>query len=294
VEGSILSFVVIGDLHLGRQGEGRWHNRLLYDQAEEIATMAVDMINDLSPKFVVVCGDITDLGVRENFERARAILERLRPPYILLTGNHDTMAPGSRRAMVETFPEQFPEGRIHRSFTHGDFTFITLDAHWLRSDGSLSEARDRGDGYHGMAIPPEQMEWLKDILARNDNKKCFLFTHFPLVPMAPYLRGEGRKDAGFMGKSDQVLDVTAKGPGVRACFAGHQHFHQIVKKDGIVHCINGAMIEYPMAFRQVELFSDRFEIRYIPFKDQSYPQKSLIDQDWVAGRPEDRDSVFLF
>ena len=294
MEEEILSFIVINDFHLGGHGEGQYHNRLLYDHAEEIATIAIEMINDLSPTFVVVCGDITNRGERKSIEKAHVILDRLQSPYYILTGNHDTNTPGGRQSIFEIFPEQFPQGRPYRSFSHGEFTFIILEAYWQRDDGDLSEDRDDEGGYGRMAIPPDQVEWLKEVLASNSDKRCFLFTHHPLVAMAPDLQEEGRKEGSRLENSDCLLNLIADHPNLRACFAGHQHYHQITERDGIVHCTIGSMIEYPMAFRKVVLFPDRFEIHYIPFRDQGYPKKSLIDQDWVAGRPEERDQIFPF
>ena len=294
MEGESFSFVVIGDLHLGRSGEGRWHNKQLLDQSDKIAAIAVEMINNLSPRFVVVCGDITDLGNRKGFETARAILGRLKSPYHILTGNHDTGLPESRRIIFETFPGYLSENQIYKSFSHGEFIFITVDVHWQRNDGDFSGYRDKENGYSMRGIPPGQVEWLQEVLDSNADKHCFIFTHFPLVPMAAHLQGEGRKDAGRLENSDQLLELIKNYPNVCASFAGHQHFHQITQIDGVVHCINGAMIEYPMAFRQVVVFPDRFEIRYIPFRDHGYPQNSLIEDDWVTGRQEDREGIFPF
>ena len=48
---------ILNDLHLGHSGEGRWHNRLLYDRAAEIARSAVAVLNRQSLDLVLVLGD---------------------------------------------------------------------------------------------------------------------------------------------------------------------------------------------------------------------------------------------
>ena len=69
---------IINDLHIGHEGTGEWHNRLLYDRAEEIARAAVAQLNSQKLDRVIILGDITNDGGESQLSAARAILDELR------------------------------------------------------------------------------------------------------------------------------------------------------------------------------------------------------------------------
>lgn len=73
------SFVLISDTQ-------RW-----YDETED-AVNAINERNDVD--FVIHCGDLSDFGMKMEFEKQRDILNRLSVPYVCLLGNHDCLATG--------------------------------------------------------------------------------------------------------------------------------------------------------------------------------------------------------
>src|SRR3954451_20793769 len=72
---------------------------------------AIAEINDLAPDLVVVAGDLTDDGYRDQYEPAQAELVAMRcPRVVLVRGNHDARNVGYRR-----FEECFgPRDSSHR------------------------------------------------------------------------------------------------------------------------------------------------------------------------------------
>ena len=99
------SFAVISDTQ-------RW-----YDETE-------DAVADMNEKggidFVVHTGDLSDFGMKLEFEKQRDILNGLSVPYVCLLGNHDCLATGK-----EVFNRIFGEENF--SFTAGDVLFICLN-----------------------------------------------------------------------------------------------------------------------------------------------------------------------
>src|SRR5438045_7094277 len=53
------------------------------------ADLVVEKINELSPDVVVVSGDLTQRARSSEFKAARAFLDRLPSPQIVVPGNHD-------------------------------------------------------------------------------------------------------------------------------------------------------------------------------------------------------------
>lgn len=74
-----VSFILISDTQ-------RW-----YDETED-AVNAINERNDVD--FVIHCGDLSDFGMKMEFEKQRDILNRLNVPYVCLLGNHDCLATG--------------------------------------------------------------------------------------------------------------------------------------------------------------------------------------------------------
>src|SRR6476620_11455788 len=68
--------VHISDIHFGRVD---------YDVVER----AVEKINELEPHLVVVSGDLTQRARSGQFVEAKAFLDRLPQPQIVVPGNHD-------------------------------------------------------------------------------------------------------------------------------------------------------------------------------------------------------------
>ena len=95
-----------------------------YDETED-AVKAINARDDID--FVIHTGDLADFGMRDEFERQRDILDRLRVPYVVLLGNHDCLATGER-----IFTKIF--GEVDFAFTAGDVRFVCLNTNALEFD----------------------------------------------------------------------------------------------------------------------------------------------------------------
>lgn len=66
----------LSDLHFGRD-------------RPELLDPLVDCVNALSPDLVAISGDLTQRALAAQFHAARAFLDRLVPPVLVVPGNHD-------------------------------------------------------------------------------------------------------------------------------------------------------------------------------------------------------------
>lgn len=104
-----IKFAIISDTQ-------RW-----YDETK----MAVDDINGRTDvDFVIHAGDISDFGMRKEFEWQRDILNKLNVPYVVIIGNHDCLASGDNN-----FRKIF--GEFNFAFTAGDVRFICMNTNAL-------------------------------------------------------------------------------------------------------------------------------------------------------------------
>lgn len=98
-----------------------------YDETEE-AVAALNARGDLD--FVIHCGDLSDFGLKKEFQFQRDILNRLAVPYVALIGNHDCLATGQ-----EVFRKIF--GPANFAFTAGNTRIICLNTNAMEYDYSV-------------------------------------------------------------------------------------------------------------------------------------------------------------
>ena len=127
-------FAVLSDSHLA------------YDELHDI----VDALNSRGDiELVVHLGDMTALGLRQEYRNTRAILDRLAMPYLTAIGNHEALSNG-RQLYAAMF------GPYDYSFRYGGIKFLVYNANQPEFDQDLpnlawldSEASDL-DGDRGV------------------------------------------------------------------------------------------------------------------------------------------------
>jgi outer membrane protein assembly factor BamB/predicted phosphohydrolase len=164
----VLFLVVFGIVCLqGQQFQFAWLSDTHVGSSTGAAdlTASVHDINSLGDiAFVILSGDVTEMGSNKQLELAKAILDSLRKPYYIIPGNHDTK-------WSESGCTEFGKlwGNDKFAFDFAGFRFIGMH------EGPIMKM---GDGH----VPPEDLRWLDSVLAktpRND-KPLFFITHYPL------------------------------------------------------------------------------------------------------------------
>ncbi|TDO96569.1 PQQ-binding-like beta-propeller repeat protein [Flavobacterium sp. 245] len=177
-----IKFVQLTDLHVS---VGNDNDFLLQNIVKEI--------NDSDFEFVVVTGDLTNRGADDELKQVHSILSKLKKPYYVVSGNHETN--WSESAGL-TYKKIFGEDKF--VFSKGDYVFIGFPC---------GPYMKMGDGF----VKHEDVLWLdktlKDSL-KNTNKKVLNFAHYPLD--------------NSVSNYKEVLSVLEKYPTV-ATFCGHGH-----------------------------------------------------------------------
>lgn len=78
----------ITDCHVVAAGT-LWHAEI---DTGALLGAAVERLNQLAPDLVMISGDLTENGRAEEYAQARASLDRLHAPFLLVPGNHDSRA----------------------------------------------------------------------------------------------------------------------------------------------------------------------------------------------------------
>ncbi|MFA5299550.1 MAG: PQQ-binding-like beta-propeller repeat protein, partial [Lutibacter sp.] len=177
-----IKFVQLTDLHVS---VGNENDFLLQNIVKEI--------NNSDYEFVVVTGDLTNLGADDELKRVHSILANLKIPYYVISGNHETN--WSESAGL-TYKKLWGNDRF--VFSKGAYFFVGFPC---------GPYMKMGDGF----VKHEDVIWLdktlKDSL-KNSNKKVLNFAHYPLD--------------NSVSNYKEVLSVLEKYPTV-ASFCGHGH-----------------------------------------------------------------------
>lgn len=154
--GQNFRFAFISDTHIGSPN----------GSAEEDLRRTVADINARGElAFVVLTGDITELGTDAELKLARQILDSLHIPYYIIPGNHDT---GWSESGGQMFTTVFGADRFH--FTYGGIHFL----------GCASGPYVRMSDGH---VPRDAVNWLRDELEKIGKKEPVVFlNHYPLDP----------------------------------------------------------------------------------------------------------------
>ncbi len=202
----------ISDTHIAGWGKKTFG---IAPMAENLAH-CVEHINALEPQpdLVLVTGDITNNGLREEMERAADILQRLRPPFYVIPGNHD-----ERTILIEVF------GHDACPTESTSFVNYVIEEYALR----LITVDSTVPGAAGGEICPERAEWLDARLGEDMERPTIIFMHHP-----PLRFGVPETDIdGFEGR-ERFWQVIAKYPQVARVLAGHIHLAALAHRDGVV------------------------------------------------------------
>lgn len=129
-----IKFAWVTDTHIGSP------------DAENDLLQIVNDINNQDIKFTIITGDVTEKGFNSELIQAKETLNKLKRPYFIIPGNHDTKWSESG---CTKFNELFGSNKF--IFNVDDYTFIGLN----------SGVPLRGGGGH---ISPEDINWLKNRL----------------------------------------------------------------------------------------------------------------------------------
>jgi outer membrane protein assembly factor BamB/predicted phosphodiesterase len=147
-------FIHISDTHIGSPT----------GPAEEDLRRTVRDINQMNDvAFVIITGDITELGTNEQLALAKQILDSLKVKYYIIPGNHDSGWSES--------------GGVSFTSTFG-YDKFTIDFNGIRFIGCASGPYVRMSDGH---IPRDAVMWLDSLLKKTPKEQPVIFcNHYPL------------------------------------------------------------------------------------------------------------------
>lgn len=147
-------FVFISDTHIGSP-DGKAEEDLRRTVAD------INTMNDIS--FVVLTGDITELGTNEEIKRAKQILDEFKVKWYIIPGNHDA---GWSESGGDTFIKIFGDDKF--SFEYNGIRFLgCASGPYLRMS----------DGH----VPRSAINWLdKELSLLKPQQPLIFLNHYPI------------------------------------------------------------------------------------------------------------------
>ncbi len=196
--------------------------------ANEIALkQVVEEINTDRYDFVVVTGDLSNMGSDAELNAVKSILDQLKYPYYIIPGNHET---NWSESAGMTFKRIWGADRFNFSF--GNFCFLGYNT------GPFMKM---GDGL----VKNEDLIWLQSqlIQAKRQGKTIISMAHYPL-------------DASI--SNHQPLLSLLRQYEVPLTFCGHGHKLQMLNFDGVDGVMGRALMDrnQQVGYNQVTMRND--------------------------------------
>lgn len=146
----LYSFAALSDVHIS------------YDTAEADFRTALDYLSNEGVAFACICGDLTGDGSNAQLAQYKSVVDSHANgmPVYAVTGNHEGMT-----ANIENRIATYTGHPIYYSFTHGDDVFIMVG---VIGGDSVS---------NGVVFASGELAWLRNTLAANKGRRCFVFQH---------------------------------------------------------------------------------------------------------------------
>ena len=248
---------------------------------EQLLDSVIDQVNELAPDLVVIPGDLTVNGYRDEYELAKAQLDRLECPDVLVCpGNHD-----SRNVGYLHFKELFGERWATR-----DVKFETpaseLEFEKVRIVSLDSTKPDLNDGEIGR----HRYEWLAEQL---DNSSDFTIVavHHHLVGIP----GTGRERNIVLDAGD-VLEIIDH-YGVDLVLAGHRHVPFAWQVNRTLIVTSGTACTWrtrgitPPSYNIVTVLRDEIEVVTVGFDDEQSRRTQRFPRRHPAANLSGRDDA---
>ena len=269
-------FAIISDPHIGLpqtidQNANRFH---LIEVSIPALEKVLEHLEQLNIDFLLMPGDLTQDGEKENHQWLKQRLERLPFPVYVIPGNHDVryLEETEKYIGLKDFPyyyQQFgyanPQQLYYSQAIAPDLQLIGLNSNQFNEEGQQLGCLDE-----------KQLEWLETTLAQLKGKLVLVMIHHNVIEHLP---GQSLHKLGkrYMLTNASELKEILRKYGVKLIFTGHLHVQDVAYEEGLMEITTGSTVSYPHPYRVLHLRYDYQEM--IKLTISSYRVKSVPGWD---------------
>jgi predicted phosphodiesterase len=269
------------DVNLGIEGAAFQRDmdsdRKLLPESREILSAALRKVRDMGVDFLLIPGDLTKDGERQDhllMAEELSALSRAGVRIYVVPGNHDILNPHAVRYSGESVmrvpnvtPVEFAE--IYHDAGYGEALFRDPESLsyvaepvpglWLLAVDSADYAGNSGRTAPetGSGLTPERVAWIESMLgqALRRQKAVIVMMHHGIVE---HFAGQARYFSSYLVKDWQRASDMLASYGVRVVFTGHFHAQDIALRHSLSGRViydveTGSLVTFPDALRLVTI-----------------------------------------
>ena len=250
-ENEMISFVHMSDLHLRQSPDTMVHGINPYNQLLDI----IESIRRLEykPKFVLITGDLIELGCVEGYHQLKQCTDSLEEdgiPTLFTLGNCDD---------IESLKKVYP---IQETKTLNYVTSIA-GLRIIVLDSSVP-------GWSIGRFTMEQLKWFKDALHKDRDKPTIIAFHHGIN-----LRQVSSLNIDYDEAQRQEFYNIIAGCNILAVLNGHAHYNRITLVNGVLHCMAASTVS-DFSFNDDEFWiRNRSSYNYLTYRNNSLHIKTI-------------------
>jgi 3',5'-cyclic AMP phosphodiesterase CpdA len=274
-----VNFAIISDLHVAIP-ETIWDHEHRFHLVEiSIPTLqfVLENLEKLPLDFLLIPGDLTQNGEKNNHEWLKNRLESLPFPVYVIPGNHDIPTVKGTETFIH--PQDFSHYYQNLGYQNTNQLYYTTEIYPGLQLIALNSNQFDSEGKQLGFVDESQLIWLENVLNDCQNKVKLLMIHHNVIEHLP---GQSVHELGkryILENNFQLLEILQK-YNVKLIFTGHLHVQDISEYNGIYEVTTGSLVSYPHPYRILELSTDNYQ--NIELKIKSYHVKSIPNWDNLA------------
>jgi 3',5'-cyclic AMP phosphodiesterase CpdA len=239
-------------------------------------------LEQLDLDFLLLPGDLTGHGERENHIWLQQRLALLPFPTYVIPGNHDVpyLSPTGKAIGFREFPHYYrgfgydnPDRLYYSRQLLPGIRLIALNSNQFNSEGQQRGYLDR-----------EQLLWLEQTLKEVKNELVLVMIHHNVIEHLPQQASHelGRR---YMLENAPVLLQMLREHGVKLIFTGHLHVQDIAQSGDIYEITTGSLVSFPHPYRVLEVKDGALKVEsYRVDRVPGWENLSHHSREWIGDR----------
>jgi 3',5'-cyclic AMP phosphodiesterase CpdA len=230
-----MRFVVLADVHTGLP-----HTQFAgqdFTFTPELLRAAIPVIQGEQPDEIVICGDLVNMGVPDEFDLVNQLLLPIAADLRVVPGNHDLV-----RCTAENFPASVRGGTLNDIHDRGSFVRVLLNTA-VHLPGDLGLYQWFGE------LRPESIATIDKAIAVASGRPMLFFMHHPPANTVRTLH----EPMMSIFNSHELLDRLLPLKQQVVLFCGHNHLPDMVRIRNLTVVSVPALAFWPHAFLVVEV-----------------------------------------
>jgi predicted phosphodiesterase len=247
-------FAIISDPHIGLpqtidNNPNRFH-------LIEVSIPALETIfrhlEQLNIDFLLLPGDLTQDGEKENHQWLKERLERLPFPVYVVPGNHDVPYLTATNEYIGL--KEFPHYYQKFGYSDGEKLYYSREILPGLQLIGLNSNQFTSDGQQLGCLDEEQLIWLDNTLQHLTDKLVLIMIHHNVIEHLP---GQSSHKLGKRYMLDNATELKAilRKYGVKLIITGHLHVQDLAIEEGLTEITTGSIVSYPHPYRILDLYN---------------------------------------